>query len=245
MKIQSLLSIDFDYIMNPCINLYNQYSHGDGNPTIIWERLFQDLDLKDHLSYDAKALKDISMIMTRSVLGGAKFVAIDSNEKIVDDLKKSKDYEESIYDIINIDFHHDIIYNRDDLADIFNRGDYTCANWAMYLMVNDKINVYTWVKAPNSKLFDESIIKDALNENYLDKHVNILRQRDIKKIYIPFDKVYLCKSEQWVPYQYIHLYDTLCSMLTEIDKTIVRKDEPIKTLTESLDSKEDRGDENE
>ena len=47
---KKVLSIDLDYIMKPCIEVFNSISFND-NPTLRWEQLYNDLNFKESHFY--------------------------------------------------------------------------------------------------------------------------------------------------------------------------------------------------
>ncbi len=215
--VKYILSIDFDYIMFPCINLYNDMSAGEENPTVIWENIERARGIDDKfLSYDPKTYNAIVKLvkLAKERSKDVKLIPIDNHQDLVTELKKKEDYNDSTYNIINVDFHHDLLYRPGDRTKIVNFDKYNCSNWAGYLMIKDKIDHYTWVKAPNSALYDHGLdgkydIKFAIESNrYLDNPKAIISD-------YPFDEIYLCFSPQWVPYKYRHLYDLIVELFGE------------------------------
>ena len=67
MEILKILSVDFDYIMYPCIKLYNSHVSGAENQTVTWEHLEQLLEIDKYLCYDADALKRITQLILTNV----------------------------------------------------------------------------------------------------------------------------------------------------------------------------------
>ena len=60
-----VLSIDFNYIMYPCIDLYNDMCFGDGNPTLTWDNIEHIRNIEDKLSFDKQYFLFINkLIMT-------------------------------------------------------------------------------------------------------------------------------------------------------------------------------------
>lgn len=203
--IKKILSIDFDYIMYPCIKLYNEKCAGNGNPTEIWNILEHDLEINNFLSYDAKALLSIAKLIKYVKDNfNAIIIPIQEHQEIVDDLL-TKDYNNSTYDLINIDYHHDIFYRKSDITQARNFNKYNCSNWVGYLFISDKINSYSWIKAPNSDLYTKAI---------KDIDYTILSRSDIDdySLFDNIDTVYICFSPQWVPYKYKHLYDMIIEL---------------------------------
>ena len=145
-----ILSIDFDCIMSPCIKLYNDKCFGNENPTLIWKNLSQERNIDNFLCYDAKTLEDITLLIQKAVNSGAVLIPITEHQNIIDNLDMNSDQK---FDVVNIDFHHDIWYNEENITMIEMFDEYNCANWVGYLIKKNKLNSYTWYNMPNSDLF--------------------------------------------------------------------------------------------
>ena len=53
----NILSIDLDYILAPCINLYNDFVFASNPPQKIWDNLNSLRNIDNHISYDDENLK--------------------------------------------------------------------------------------------------------------------------------------------------------------------------------------------
>lgn len=197
-----VLSIDFDYIMSPCIKLYNSYCAGNENATVSWNRIENELGIEKFLCYDAESLKQIALLIQRNVQNGARLIPIEEHQEIIGKLSNLSDSEK--IDLVNVDFHHDIWYNPDALENIINFDDYSCADWVGYLYFKNKLNSYRWVKAANSDMFNNSTGEEIPLE--------VLGKKDLPNIENDFDVIYFCFSPQWVPYKYRHLYELIIEM---------------------------------
>ena len=200
----NVLSVDFDAILYPCIQLYNDRVSGNENPTIQWKILERDLGIIDHLRYDAKMLSLIQDYMQKAVTFGAKFIPIVSHEEIIEHLKPELKSGTNL-DVLNIDFHHDIIYGKNHNDSIISYDEYYCGDWVGYLYLKNNLQKYRWFKAPNSSMFDlEEDWDKSLFEVYENQQLEKIVEDDrcIKGI----DYVFFALSPQWVPYQYHHLY---------------------------------------
>jgi hypothetical protein len=216
MNTKKILSIDFDIIMYPCIKLYNSKSSGDANSTQLWEFLEHEININSFLKYDAQTLKDIALLMKRNIQKGAKLYAIQEHQQVVDKLKKMVDYNETKFDITNIDFHHDIWYGPQDITDAKDFDKWACNNWLGYLYSKEKTTNIHWIKGPNSEKMREE-------ENNIINQIsgvrNIINQDD------DYDIVFFCLSPQWVPYQYHHLYYLIIELITNYSKEEQNNDE--------------------
>ena len=222
-----ILSIDFDAIMFPCIRLYNEYCYGNENATTIWRQLEFDRDINQYLSYDANVYKNIGKIIFKNIKNGAKLIPIQEHQMLVDHLKKY-DLLYLQFDITNIDYHHDIAYNRNSFVEM-EFDNYTCADWAGYLMTLNPETTLTWVRCPGSSPYNEDI-KEFTNT------ITIKRIDEIVDLDDDYDLIYFCLSPQWVPYVYHHLYDLLIDLAKEaypecMDHNIMK---PIKMVKEVI-----------
>ena len=222
-----ILSIDFDAIMFPCIRLYNEYCYGNENATTIWRQLEFDRDINQYLSYDANVYKNIGKIIFKNIKNGAKLIPIQEHQMLVDHLKKY-DLLDLQFDITNIDYHHDIAYNRNSFVEM-EFDNYTCADWAGYLMTLNPETTLTWVRCPGSSPYNEDI-KEFTNT------ITIKRIDEIVDLDDDYDLIYFCLSPQWVPYVYHHLYDLLIDLAKEaypecMDHNIMK---PIKMVKEVI-----------
>ena len=222
-----ILSIDFDAIMFPCIRLYNEYCYGNENATTIWRQLEFDRDINQYLSYDANVYKNIGKIIFKNIKNGAKLIPIQEHQMLVDHLKKY-DLLDLQFDITNIDYHHDIAYNRNSFVEM-EFDNYTCADWAGYLMTLNPETTLTWVRCPGSSPYNEDI-KEFTNT------IIIKRIDEIVDLDDDYDLIYFCLSPQWVPYVYHHLYDLLIDLAKEaypecMDHNIMK---PIKMVKEVI-----------
>lgn len=226
-----ILSIDFDYIMFPCISLYNDMVGGDANPTQMWQHIEFERKLKEFLSYDANAYAALMDICVRNSLNKAKIVPIVGHEEIITYLEQNCEefFENPAENTVdNIDFHHDILYNKDDFNEIINHSNASCANWGGYLLFKDLIEEYVWYDAPHSSAFSlnqffssqementEVVqeIKCRIDNKFKQKHL-----KDLSNIQNDYDIIFICLSPQWVPYQFHHLYDLIVSTCNSIIK---------------------------
>lgn len=188
-----VLSIDFDIIMSPCINLYNDMAGEGENSQVNWEKIFYSRDLEKFLYYDSNTLTNLFKLLKEQK---CKFEFIESHADIVPFITEK-------CDLVNIDFHHDIWYNKES-TEHYAEDKWSCANWVGYLGYKDLLNTYYWIKAGNSQQFVGEF--------------NVPWEKDnVDKIPFlgSFDKVIICFSPNWVPYKYRHLYDLIKVVFSE------------------------------
>ena len=205
--VKNILCIDFNYIMYPYIKLYQDKVNIKENCTVIWNNLDAIYEIDKVISYDPNALKTIVNILKIAFNNGANIIPIESQDKIVDLLREADDYEDSKYNILNVDFYTDIINRRSELASLKNFGKYNMSNWLGYLIMLDKVESLKLMLAPNSIPYDQSLYEFKNIEyiklfNYIDSINTFIKDNNVSEVYFSL-------SPQFVPYKYKHLYDML------------------------------------
>lgn len=199
MATKKILTIDFNIIMYPCIQLYTN-SNND-NEYINWEILQKQLNINNFLGYDANTLELLAILIHNAYKNNIPIVALKNQSELItilnDDNENNKDVN---YDITNIDFFSDICDNENDIVncDMFDKFyDHT---WIHYLQIKNKTNNLTWIKAPNSPLpqLSTTIFKEILP-------LSTLKSIDIST----YDKIYLSLSPNIIPYNFYHLFKIL------------------------------------
>ena len=212
---KNVLTIDFDYIMWPCIKLYNDMCRCNQNPGETWERIEFERKINNHISYDAKTLKTIALIIKNAMKNeNCTFYSIEEHQNLVKILNIEDSGDE--YNVVNVDFHHDIYYHDEDVARLSYFEDCNCSNWLGYIHYIDKLKSYTWIKAPNSEPIPRDL-DEELAEKISVKDSSALNELKMKlnKGEISFDYVVFCLSPQWVPYRYYHLFEIICDFVNK------------------------------
>lgn len=208
MEIIHVISIDFNYIMYPCIKLYQDLCHEKENASITWDIIENYRGVsKQFLQYDTRSYMKITKLIQTIMYKNSrcKLVGINYNADIIDNLSKEFDKGNKL-DLINIDFYHDILYSKTDKNKVIRFGNYNANNWVGYLFAKNRIEDYTWIKAPNGQLYDHSLDGDTPIEfniqtlDYLDKLM------EIPEIW---DYIFVNFPSYQVPFEYKHLYDLI------------------------------------
>jgi len=199
----NLLSIDFNFIMWPCIKLYHDLTNEKEGSVINWSFIEQVRGLdKCFLQYDAKSYCKIVKLIQKYTEQGAKLYKTDKHSQCVNYFT-----DENIkYNLYNIDFYHDIMINQKDRNNIMKFNKYDSSNWVGYLLLKDKINSYTWIRFPNSISYDtrlNGIYDIRFNEEFL---TNMITNNTIPE---SIDTIVINFPSHQVPYEYKHLYDLI------------------------------------
>ena len=185
----NIVSIDFDIIMAPSIQFYNHMVQDKQlfyNPA----SQFFNADLIHYHRLTQWLLKQAKNLSKQDI------VFIQAHETIVNYVSKQDT-------IINIDHHHDLGYNHLDRQK--SDEELYCGNWAQYLLENKLIKNYIWINNMNSnlnKLYQREIDTYHLQEYNLD---NLIA-----------DKIIICYSPEWIPFQFRPLFFTWMNILESI-----------------------------
>lgn len=194
---KNIITIDFDIIMAPCIELYNNMV-----PDKSWEELQEipqihtltaDLQLYQRLTeYLLKIKKQIS-IKNVHFVENHEFISyfVYPNEEIT---------------VYNIDHHHDCGYDKEE-----GYSELTCANWVYYLKKFSSKFEYYWICNTNSNFPQEQDLgNELINYHYFIGSFNF------DQLPIP-DELVIVLSPEWVPPNFYPLYSLWDSMF-EFDK---------------------------
>lgn len=176
---KNILTIDFDIFMRDSIEAYNNLIEKT------WKERFEIIPSLRNVSFDGESYQKLTQYLL------TLFSNIDKNQ--VHFLREHHHIlnfldNEEIYNIVNIDHHHDWCYHKEDFHQpIVNVN---CGNWVKYLNDTGHLNNYTWINNNNSQFPME---KQQFSIYHL-KDCNLLN-------FSAFDEIYLIFSPQYVvPY---------------------------------------------
>ena len=186
---KTILSIDFDIIMAPCINIYN-----DKVPREDWDKLLNN-PLFQMLKIDARHYERLTKMLLQAIkhIDKENIYLIEDHGRILKYLPKDEEIR-----LINIDHHHDLGYGGNPYEDI------GCGNWVYYIK---NLKEYIWIHNSDSifpKFRPNIEIKDFL-----------LRDVELENIAEQADMIFISLSEPWVPPYYRPLYDAWKNILEE------------------------------
>ncbi len=182
MNIKNIVTIDFDIIMEPSIEIYNSMINDKYG--------IEDLaKINNLISYCNANLNTYSFLTTYlfNVFG----LVDKSNIHFIYDHHKVYKYlnNEYKYNVYNIDHHHDFGYHDDSNKHLY------CGNWVLKMEEDNLLNDYTWIANYTSSPFSK---EDKFKKIILEKF-------DFSSLPIP-DLLIICLSKQWVPEQFIPLF---------------------------------------
>lgn len=225
-----VLSIDLDYIMRPCIEIYNSL-HFNPNASLRWYGLFKDTAFQesDFVIDQSNLLFCFDVYM--KALQHCDSVDFGYDHDSI--LFKLKDCEN--IDLINIDHHDDIFggdydheYNDENSKEpyqveydqIIHFNRIHEGNWGAWLTSQDKINSFTWIGNENSRNKGRNPINASLVPNYS----NVEKTNYTFDNY-NFDHIFVCLSPQYTPQRHWHYF----SMFITAFETLKGRDAIIHT----------------
>lgn len=186
---KTILTIDFDIIMAPSINLYNDIVPGSS-----WDSLLRNPHMQ-LLTIDTIHYQRLTQLILKlfNQMKKENIHFINSHEHVADYIKNDDEYS-----IVNIDHHHDICYNPKDKENKCN--ELTCANWLKWLKENRQIKRYLWIHNKNSAVPADEV-KDLMDNDIA------IEDFDLNGLAVP-DELVICLSPSWVSPDYRNLFYT-------------------------------------
>ena len=221
MSNKNILSIDLDYILSPCISLYNDLVNASTAPEKIWDNIAKIREADKHISYDDTNLRFIFDIFTNALTklkDKNKVTFALNHDAILLDLA-TKEYIDDTFTLYNIDHHHDIFYSEQGRIEVDKYNVANVGNWIWYLDKNKKIEQYNWICNKNSTFPP----KDLRTNGKMDAHTadNIVKELlSVEE----WDYIFICNSPHWFPRK----YDVFFDILMDIYKNITGNEAKIK-----------------
>lgn len=197
---KNILSIDFDIIMAPTIESYN-----DRVPFVPWDRL-QRQPFYHTCHADLRIYQDLTnyLISLMPYLKAENIHFIEDHDSIIDFLS-ADDY----YNIHHIDFHHDMGYEPPEALKE-KEEELGCANWVKFI---PNLFSCTWIHTsnssfpPNQKLFSHCYEASIEGKNFSEL--------------IPSKphEVFICLSPPWIPPMIRPLYHLWIDMFNKYYNT--------------------------
>ena len=220
--IKNVLSIDIDYIMAPTIQLYNyvfdlmdeggKYDLSNMSYEDYWNEIENITGVTRFLEYDQEkydAVKNLCLNVAE-YLPNENIYFAKEHDAILTFLCQDKEKVNYIYDIYNVDHHHDIYYNRYQKEEVERFNFVQCAAWVWYLYKNKKLHQYFWIRNDNSKFFP--FLKGGKEIEDL-ACIEFYSMNDIKNVKSlekrTFDYLFICRSNYYFPFKFEYLYSNL------------------------------------
>ena len=202
--LQKILTIDFDIVMGPSIQLYNDIINDNkGIDKIIKQYPLLEYTLTgDFFVYEALTRELVKFFKN---LSAKDICFIREHHSIINELKSVDEYI-----LYNVDHHHDLGYNTTRPTSKIIRPD--CGNWVKYLYDQGKIKEYVWICNENSDFPMNGLEKTYLKDWAYIKETDFRNFKDINKLII-------CNSPQWVPPNFQALFMSWIGLAEEYYET--------------------------
>lgn len=212
MKTFKVLSIDWDYLVNATMKERVEMFPDGGSEKlpevisrIVWSTRYASCPQLKDIGVDVDAMDILKEFISKNCFN-APIIVSDSHGSIWDAILRYKP-KDSLIDVINVDFHHDMYVN--------DMGYVDCGNWVNCLFEtrtqheNRKLknanNHYYWVAREDS---EDSITEECQRLNYMvKKDINFLKTLDDFEC----DLLFICRSGIWSPphldEEFMNFYD--------------------------------------
>lgn len=200
----AILSIDFDTIMEPSIRFYNEMI---GTKDPLSKLLERAPMVEQSLQADLYKYQYLTRLLMHYIKMNIPIYFIESHEDLFTIVKRQNLKKEApcVYDIINIDHHHDIAYDIDNEKQSVSLE---CGSWVKYGMDKKLFSSYTWIKNPNSSDPEKFLNKYLTNSMLFSDFANKPFPKDIEEVFV-------CASWEWIPPMYRPLFNTWMSIYEE------------------------------
>lgn len=232
-----VLSIDLDYIMAPCIELYNSIFF-DSNPRTRWQNLYENTPLREGLfEVDISNLMYCYNTFLKAIKKCNNVAFGYDHDSILYYISEYSDIE-----LINIDHHDDVFagdfdddYHENSLNKEYHEILYSDrvheGNWIAWLASKQKLSSYTWIGNPNSK----NKSRNESNSNFIPNYLNVEKE-SYQIVDYNFDHVFVCLSPQYIPHKHWHYF----SMFMTAYEEFTGNDARIKTWSNKVFEAENR-----
>ncbi len=208
-SIKNVLSVDMDYIVGDCINLYNDLVGTEGfREGNFWEIIREEMGFGKYLSYSKGKYELCKELVVKNVatLPKENVLFAKEHDMILELLCQRQEQAFEMLNVYNIDHHHDIYYDHG----IYELEHYQLAdlsNWVYYLGYNRKLYRYQWLRNEKSARFSDDNLKELC---FIADQDSLIKSPE-KLLEIDFDYVFVCLSTDFTPDIYWHLFDELRS----------------------------------
>lgn len=205
----NVLSIDFDIIMAPDINLYNPLV----SPSPEGDRTIDSLiERYPHLMGCRADLKHYQVLLNYIINNietiDVERIRVANNHE---DIKHILDLCEDVH-VFSVDHHHDLGYPIPSDVPEEEANMCTCANWGKVFLDNGTITKFTWINNMNS---ENPQVIDIAKDNRIEV-------KDLGNVILdelpPMDYIFLCLSPEWVPSQYHPLFYGLLDIINKLKR---------------------------
>lgn len=196
-----VISIDFDIIMSPSINFYNDMVGDD----VLLSQLLEDFpQLENSFNADLYIYQYFTRLITEMCCKGVPVYFITNHQDILPYLQQ---FEEPV-NVYNFDHHHDIGYGIKNW--VLKISKPACGNWVKYGKDNNLINDYIWIHDNAAGDLEDLPRKKYLTREYtLEEYGNTSHKLDVGAVVV-------CASWEWIPPIYKPLFNSWIAICEEV-----------------------------
>lgn len=207
----TILSIDLDILFSPYVGIYNKEIFNDKPCEFLWNTISEfhniwDFRINiDYLTY----IQNIFNIYTQQV----KTIYIGTDHSsILTAIEEEKNNlsQPYLFDIYNIDYHHDVVYGDAQQDRIIRCGTADCGNWVGFLSYYNLINKYYWYRGIGSE-FDKKIMLHSEVVPNMDRFLF----DDSFPLDLNIDLLFISISPPWIPNCYYSQIEELLLKLPQ------------------------------
>lgn len=194
----TIISIDLDILMSPYCGIYNNLVKPDQDRQFNWEKIEEVIDINGfELNQEYKQIVE-DIITKYSEQVDKIYVGYDHSTILnAIELEKENLNQDFVFDLYNIDYHHDIYYGDYQKEMIIDQHLACCGNWVGFLSYYNHINKYYWYKGIGGDYIPD------LYSNDRDIHLNIdiqrLKETDFPDHLNNVKILYISCSYPWIP----------------------------------------------
>lgn len=184
---KTITTIDFDIIMEPSIELYNDLL---GEYYTDATNVKQVFSFVGQLPANLELYKKLTLFISK--IDKEKIHWIENHHEILSDINEK-------INLINIDHHHDINYDEDEWKVLTRKPNE--GNWVKRLYELRFINKYIWLKDYESIDLDKEYQSKYISE------LHFFEDYDLNKLIEETDELFICSSYDWIPEEYHSLFE--------------------------------------
>ena len=214
-KIKRVLSIDMDYIVPDCIQLYNDLAGlSNMREGCYWDNVKRERNLEKFLSYDEKQYELVRELVKKNApnIRTENIMFALEHDMILELLCDVPEKKDELLEVYNLDHHHDIYYGAEENYQVEHYQVANIGDWVYYLGFNKKLYKYNWLRNYSSDRFDDEL---QAGLDFIVTQDKLIESPD-KILEIDFDYLFVCKSEEYLPDNFWHLFEELRHITEDI-----------------------------
>ena len=206
-----IISIDLDICMSPYCGIYNQYVDPQEDKIYNWEKIKDQINI-NHFSPNLDYINLINKIIENYYQTVDKIYIGYDHSSILNVIEKEKNNLSYpyLFDVYNIDYHHDISYSENQENLVINQKIADCGCWVGFLNYYNCINNYNWYYGIGSEYDIKGLKEISLNPiNFKKEIFNSNFHMDLKDVKILFHST----SDPWIPTNCFYFIENLINEL--------------------------------